>query len=183
LKYIYLALAFLAAFFIAALPAFSGHALRSLSLTESFLLDGKRFLLDKSAGDDLALIRRELMSQGLNIPLEGSASTPHPLFADAAREKTGNAHITIFPLPFGYRVKHELRLESLHGPVDILFGDLVISGKKARNILSESGWKCVTHDGTQHYMTMATRKSGRETQIVFMDEAEGTLLLVRRLDQ
>jgi hypothetical protein len=182
-KYIYISMAFLLVIFFASLPAISGYNPRSLSYTKSFLIDGKRFLIEKSAGNDLALIRRELMRQGINIPLDGSTSPPHPFLADCARDVSGNASITNIPLPFGYHVKHGLRLESSHGPVGILFGDVDISGKRARNMLNESGWECVTNYDTQHAMTMATRKTKRETQIVFMDETEGAFLLVRRMDK
>jgi hypothetical protein len=167
---------------LAALPAFSGHGRKPLSSTKGFIIDGKRFLVEESAGDDLSLLGRELTRQGLNVHLPGKPSATHPFFADALREDVGNILPPAMSLPPGFRPERTLRLESVTGPIDLAFGEIDVSGRTARNRLSASGWECVARDDIPSATSVATQKKGRETAIVFLEEKEGKFLLVRRLE-
>ena len=167
---------------LAALPAFSGHGRKPLSSTKGFIIDGKRFLVEESAGNDLSLLSRELTRQGLNVVLPGKPSATHPFFDDALREDVGNIPPPAMSLPPGFHPERTLRLESGTGPIDLAFGEIDVSGRTARNRLSASGWECVARDDIPPATSVATQKKGRETAIVFLEEKEGKFLLVRRLE-
>lgn len=167
---------------LAALPAFSGHGRKPISSTKGFIIDGRRFLVEESAGDDLSLLRRELTRQGLNVSLPGGPSATHPCFSDALREDIENIRPPALSLPPGFRPERTMRLETGTGAIDLSFGRIDIPGRMVRDRLSSSGWECVAGDGIPSAYSVATREKGRETAIVFLEEKEGKFLLVRRLE-
>ena len=167
---------------LSALPAFSGYGRKPLSSTKGFIIDGKRFLVEESAGDDLAVLNRELTRHGLNVPLSGNPSASHPFFADALREVADTISPPALSLPKGFRPERTMRLETGTGAIDISFGRIEVSGRMAQDRLSASGWECVAPNDIPSKTSVATQKKGRETAIVFLEEKEGKFLLVRRLE-
>jgi len=167
---------------LAVLPAFSGHSRKPVSSTKGFIIDGKRFLVEESAGNELAVLSRELARHGINVPLSGETSASHPFFADALREVADTISPPALSLPKGFRPERTMRLETGTGAIDISFGRIEVSGRMAQDRLSASGWECVARDGIPSATSIATQKKGRETAIVFLEEKEGKFLLVRRLE-
>ncbi len=167
---------------LAALPAFSGHDRKPISSTKGFIIDGRRFLVEESASDDLSILHRELRRQGLNVSLTGEPSATHPFFFDALREDMENISPPALSLPPGFRSERTMRLETGNGVIDLSFGQVDVPGRMARDRLSSSGWECVAEDDIPSANSVATREKGRETAIVFLEEKEGKFLLVRRLE-
>ncbi len=167
---------------LAAMPKISVSGRKPLSSTKAFSIDGRRFLLEESAGDDLSLLRRMLRHQGLDFPISGAPSPEHPAFTDALREEAGKIPDPPLSLPPGFRSEHTLRLDSGNAPVDIASGRIEISGTLARNRMSASGWESIAQDVLPSATTVSRKIKGRETLLVFLDETEGRFLLFRRLE-
>jgi len=162
------------------LPALPDPRRTSISSTRSFTIDGKTFLREKSAGDDLSLIRGELLRQGLNVPPLGNARPAYPLFSDSLREAVGAASVKPVPLPPGLRAEHALRAESDSGFVDLAFGSMDTRGPQIRHRMSSSGWECIAPSPEQ--AAVAIFHKGKEATIVLLEEKEGKFLLIRRME-
>jgi len=182
LKYRWLIGAILLLPVLVAMPEISLSARKLLSSTKAFSIDGRRFLLEESAGDDFSLIRRMLRRQGLDVPIENGPSPGHPAFNDGLREEAGKISPPPFSLPPGFRFEHTLRLESGFAPVDIASGRIEVSGALARNRMSADGWESIAQDVLPSPTTVSRKINGRETLLVFLDETEGRFLLFRRLE-
>jgi hypothetical protein len=167
---------------LVAIPDSSVSGRKPLSSTKAFSIDGRRFFLEESAGNDLSLLRRMLLHQGLDVPLAGAPSPEHPAFTDALREEAGKVSPPPLSLPPGFRSEHTLRLESGSAPVDIASGRIEISGALARSRMSASGWECIAQDVLPSATNVSRQIKGRETLLVFLDEKEGRFLLFRRLE-
>lgn len=138
-----------------ALPASPDPRRARLSSTKSFVVDGKKFLIEKSK--------------------ERPTNT---MFADALREAGGGPSSNPISIPHGLRAEHSLRMESESGPVDIAFGSIDTRGPQMRHRMSSMGWECI--EPGQGQAAVATIKKGRETTIVLLEEKEGKFLLLRR---
>ena len=163
-----------------ALPALSEIGCKTLSSTKVFTIDGKRYLVEKSAGNDISLIRRELSRKGIDIQLSGSGQPTNPYFVQHLREDTCTTSFPTMSLPQGLRAEHVMHMESETGSIGLAFGAMDARGPQIRNQLSASGWECIHAGNGQEHVAIATRKTGRETSIVFLEEKEGKFLLARK---
>jgi hypothetical protein len=163
-----------------ALPALSEIGHETLSSTKVFTINGKRYLLEKSAENDISLIRRELSREGIDIQLSGSGQPKNPYLVQPLREDPYTTSILTMPLPRGLRAEHVMHMESETGSVGLALGAMDARGPQIRNQLLASGWERIHAGNGQEHMAIATRKKGRETSIVFLEEKEGKFLLARK---
>lgn len=143
---------------ILALPASTDHRRKLFSSTKEVLLNGRRYLLDRSAGHEIS---------------------HDPYFQDALREVEGPISSPL-PVPNGLLPQHVVKLLSEAGPVALAVGTMDLQGRGTRNRLSETGWECIRLPATQEGMTVATMRNGKEASIVLLDEKTGQFLLVRK---
>lgn len=162
------------------LPALSEIGHKTLSSTEVFTIDGKKYLVEKSAASDISLIRRELSREGIDIQLSGSGQSTNPYFVQPLREEPCTTSLPTMPLPQGLRAEHVMHMESEAGSIGLAFGTMDARGPQIRNQLLTSGWECIHAGNSQEQVAIATRKKGRETSIVFLEEKEGKFLLARK---
>jgi len=148
----------------------------------SFTIDGKRYLVEKSPGDDISLIRRELLREGIDIHLSGSVQPTNPYFVQTLREDACSTSSPTMPLPQGLRAEHVLYMESETGSVGLAFGKMDARIPQIRHQLLTSGWECINAGKDQAHVALATRKKGRETFIVLLEEKEGKFLLARKME-
>lgn len=167
---------------IVALPAFTDQRRKISSSTKEFLIDGKRYRLERSAGDDRSLIRREASRLGIDVRLEALPHPSNPCFEDALREIDGPAVIAPLPLPKGLLPDHVVKLVSDAGSVELAVGPVKAGGQSARNRLPATGWKCIQLPGSREPVTVATLVKGKELHIVFLDEKTGNFLFVRKAE-
>jgi len=165
---------------ILALPALPEHRRKMISSTKAFLIDGKRYLQEKTAGDDVSLIRRELIRRGLDLPTPGNPRPANPYFEVGLREEDGATSSAPIPLPRGLHPEHVVQMVSDSGSVDLVVGSLDARGPSAQNRLPESGWKSIDAAQGQEPIAVAIRKKGKETFLVFLEEKKGKFLLVRK---
>lgn len=164
------------------LPALSGKNQKKLFTTKAFTIDGQRFLLEKSAGDDISLILRELARKGFEIPLSCSSQPSNPYLVDALREDARTSPMPNLHFPHGLRAEHVMHMESEAGPIALAYGVMDPRGPEIRQRLSASGWQCIEAGHGQEQVAVATLKKGRETFIVFLEEKEGKFLLAHRME-
>lgn len=138
-----------------ALPAAPDPRRTRLSSTKSFVMDGRKFLVEKSG-----------------------ERPDNAIFADALREAGGGRSSNPISIPQGLRVEHSLRMESESGPVEIAYGAMDTRGPQTRHRMSSLGWECF--EPGQGQAAAATIKKGSETTIVLLEEKEGKFLLLRR---
>jgi hypothetical protein len=174
-------LAMILSFFLA-LPALSEKVRNVNSSTRAFAINGKRYLVEKSAGNDASLIHRELLRQGLDVPLAILGQPTNPHFSDALREDALTNSIPDIPLPPGLRAEHSMIMESETGPVALALGVMDSSGPQARDRLAASGWECIEAVNGHENVAVATLKKGRETFIVFLEEKKGKFLFARKME-
>jgi len=171
-------------FAAAALPASSYLVPNLPPSTKAFSIDGKRFLLEKTASSNLSLLREELLKQGIDVPLGKDESIPsNPSINGIAREEETTSPLPSLPLPEGLRAEHMLRTESGRVRTDIVFGIMEAPGKSLRNWLSSSGWDCLKSGLDQGVSFVATLKKGRETFVVFLEEKERRFLLLHHMEE
>ncbi len=165
---------------ILALPALPDHRQKMISSTKSFLINGKRYLLEKAAGGDVSLIRRELKSHGRDAPLPGNTQPANPYFEDALREDNGTTSSAPIPFPQGLHPEHVVQMVSDSGLVELAVGTMDACWPSVRNRLPESGWKRIEAAQGQEPVAVAIRKNGKETFLVFLEEKRGKFLLLRK---
>lgn len=144
---------------ILVMPASTGNRRKMLSSTKEFLINGRRYILDRSA--------REETSAG-------------PLFEKVVREVDGKPISPSLPVPKGLLPEHLIELVSDSGPVDLAVGSMDISGRVSRDRLPKTGWERIQLPDTKEAVTVATMKTGKEAFIVFLDEKTSRFLLVRK---
>ncbi|MFA5807655.1 MAG: hypothetical protein WC978_04725 [bacterium] len=163
----------------------SGNARRKeISSTSRVVIDGRSFVSDESSPADGSLLKRELgrlgvpLPDGFNLPEESGSSHP----ALEGRLKGSRPRVLEAPrLPAGLTAEHTLRMEGEGSPVNLVLGKLGTPGPSIRSSLLSSGWESVStgkDPGVTHVLQI-TR--GKETNIVCLDEAEGTFLLFREV--
>lgn len=147
---------------VLALPALSDRR-KTLSSTEAFLIDGKRYLLEKPA-------RKEIASA-------------NPIFDGALREVDGTTSSSSgLPVPKGLRPEHVVQMVSDSGPVELAVGSIEDRVASVQNRLPKSGWKFIDLPRSPEPVAAATFSKGKESYVVFLDEKSGKFLLVRKPD-
>jgi hypothetical protein len=167
-------------FSILALPAFPDHRQKMISSTKAFFINGKRYLLEKAAGGDMSLIRRELKRHGRDVHIPGNSLPGTSYFEDALREDIGTTSSAPIAIPNGLRPEHIVQMVSDSGPVELVVGSMDARGSSARIRLPESEWKHIESAQGQHPIAAALRKNGKETFLVFLEEKRGKFLIVRK---
>jgi len=163
----------------------SGNARRKeISSTRRFFIDGRSFVSDESSPGTGSLLARELGRLGVGLPdgftLPEESNPSHPALEGQMKE-SGPRFLKPFPLPAGWTAEHTLRMEGEGAPVDLVFGTLGTPGPSTRSRLLSSGWESVlTRDGIGGTHVLRFGR-GKETNIVCLDDAEGTFLLFREV--
>ena len=164
----------------------SGNARRKeISSTRRVVIDGRSFVPDESAPDDGSLLKRELGRLGVRIPggfdLPEETAPPHPVIAGRLKDPDRPPAIEAPRLPAGLTAEHTLRMEGEAAPVDLVFGKLGTPGSSIRSRLLASGWTSLPTGKDPGGTRVLQFTPGKETLIVFLDEAEGTFLLFREV--
>jgi hypothetical protein len=164
----------------------SGNARRKgISPTRRVVVDGRSFVPDESAPDDGSLLKRELGRLGVRIPggfdLPEETAPSHPVFAGRLKDPDRPPAVEAPRLPAGLTAEHTLRMEGEAAPVDLVFGKLGTPGSSIRSRLLASGWTSLPTGKDPGGTRVLQFTPGKETLIVFLDEAEGTFLLFREV--
>jgi hypothetical protein len=165
---------------ILALPAMPEHRRKMISATKAVFIDGKGYLLEKAAGGDVSLIRRELNRRGWDVPIPGNSQPANPYFEAALREDDGTSPSAPISFPQGLHPEHVVHLVSDSGLVELAVGTMNSRGPSVRNRLPASGWKSIDAAQVLEPVAVALQKNGKETFLVFLDEKKGKFLLVRK---
>ena len=183
---IHVGLAVAASLFLSLCLVGSGNARRKeISSTRRIVIDGRSLVPEESSPDDGSLLKRELGRLGARLPdgfdLSEETAPSHPVFS--GRLKDSNRLPAIEPprLPAGLTAEHSLWMEGEGAPVDLVFGKLGTPGSSIRTRLLSSGWKSLPTEKDPGGTRVLQSTPGKETVIVFLDEAEGTFLLFRQV--
>jgi hypothetical protein len=168
--------------FFLALPALSEKSRNIDSLTGAFVIDGKRYLLEKSAGNDASLIHGELLRRGIDVPLRSLDQPTGSSIPGVLREEVRPGSIPDISMPPGLIAHHSMIMESETGPIAIAMGVTDPRGAKTRDRLAANGWECLLPANGREQVAIATLKKGKETFIVFLEEKKGKFLFVRKME-
>lgn len=162
------------------LPALPGYRRTTISSTREVFINGQGYRLEKSAGDDASLVRRELLRSGIDVPLPGSSPPVQSFFADALEEAGGEARPAPISVPKGLRPEHVLHMKSDSGQIGIAVGSMEAHGSAIRYQLPTAGWKRIESAQGPEQLAVAIRNEGKETLIVLLEEEKGRFLLLRK---
>jgi hypothetical protein len=136
----------------------SGDARRKgISSNRRVIIDGGSFDSDESS------------------PEESDPS--HPVFSGRLKDSSRPRVLEAPRLPAGLTAEHTLRMEGDGPPVDLVFGRMDTPGASVRSRLISSGWKSVSTGKDPAGTQILQMTRGKETDIVCLDEGEGTFLL------
>jgi len=177
-------LAVSAALFMSLFLSENGDARRKvISSTRDVVIDGRSFTVDDTPEDEISQVKRELVRRGVTLPhgFDGQERSPssHPLFSGRLIERPGLPVTEMHRLPAGLTAEHTLRMKGNGKPVDLVFGNLDTPGPSIRSLMLSSGWKSHSAGPNTAGVHMLEITVGKETSIVFLDEADGTFLLLR----
>jgi hypothetical protein len=169
---------------IAALSPVRGDSQRPGGLPNRLVaIDGKSFLSGGPGQDDFSTVARAFEKFGAKIPRFSGrppvARNRHPVFRGGISMTEGVPAGNTMPQPPGLTADHILRLETAPGGVDLVLGRMNSRGPSIRHRLVADGWEAAGEENAAGSTRVLERKSGKETAIVCLDEAEGTFLLVR----
>jgi hypothetical protein len=146
-------------------------------------IDGRSFLPGDPRQDDFSGLRREFEKFGVDFPPESGVPAgdrrEHPAFRGRLVGVEGPPSGDILPLPKGLTAEHALRLESSTGAVDLVLGRMHGRGDSIRNRLAADGWGGQKQGEANGSPQLLEKRTGKETTVVCLDEAEGTFLLFR----
>jgi hypothetical protein len=164
----------------------AGDARRSGSGSASVSIDGKSFI-QPGSNDDTSALRRELAKFGVAVPddiriFDGSGPS-NPLFSEKlvaaevpSREKEPR-------VPEGLKVDHTLRMKGDDGTVELVLGRTGSGNDSAAPRLEADRWSPAQTGGARNLPKILRRDQGKESAIVFLDETQGSFLLLRRLER
>ncbi len=168
----------------AAVPALPSRRQTPFPRAKSYVVDGRRYVLERSSGGDLDLLRREVKRLGVDAPLLGVSSPPSSVFRDAVAEEAAGGNIAPFPLPPVFRPEKVMRTVSESGVIDLAFGSFDRKGPSLLEHLRAARWEClpavIAGGGVSAAATLA---KGKEAYLVFLEEKEGRFLVLRRLEK
>jgi hypothetical protein len=146
-------------------------------------IDGKSFLSEGAGQDDFSKVRREFEKFGAEISVSPgrppAARNRHPVFDGEVSVTAGPPAVDPPPLPPGMTADHSRRLETDPGAVDLVLGRMHSRGATIRHRLVADGWESAGVENAAGSTRVLGKKTGKETAIVCLDEAEGTFLLFR----
>ena len=175
-----------ASLFVSLCLAGSGDARRKeISSTRRVVIDGRSLVPDESPPVDGSLLKRELGRLGVRPPdgfdLPEEETSSHPVFSGRLKDSDRPPAMESSRLPAGLTAEHTLRLEGEGAPADLVFGKLDTAGSTIRSRLLSSGWKSLSIEKDPGGTRAMQFTHGKETVIVFLDEAEGTFLQFRQV--
>jgi hypothetical protein len=154
-----------------------------LSLTRSFSLDGRWYSVGEPVSGD-SVIRKELGKRGNDISrIPYEILNTGGFLVDALSEIPAKTRMRPILLPSRFRAEHSLQMESGDGFIEIASGKVYSQGDSVRKGLGDSGWKIVETKERGKPSCIATIRNEKETSIVFLEEREGTCLLIRHLEK
>jgi hypothetical protein len=161
----------------------NGNARRKeISSTRRVVIDGRSFVADESSRDAGSILRRELDRLGVALPdglhLPEEPVPPHPALEGRLKGSRPGI-LEPFRLPAGFTAEHTLRMEGEGTTVDLVFGTLDTPGPSVRSLLRSSGWESVPAGNGSGGIHVLRFRSGKETCIACLDDADGTFLLFR----
>jgi len=179
-------LAVAASLFVSLCLVGNGNARRKeIFSTRRVVIDGRLFVPDESSPVDGSLLKRELVRRGVRLPdvfdLPEETAPSHPVFSGRLKYSDRQPAMETLRLPEGLTAEHTIGMGGEGSPVGLVFGKLVSPGPSIRSRLLSSGWKSVStgkDPGGTHVLQIT---SGKETSLVFLDEAEGSFLLFREM--
>lgn len=146
-------------------------------------IDGKSFLPGDPEQDDFSAVRREFDTFGLEVPpgfaVPAGDRREHPVFRGRLVGVESPPSGETPALPRGLTAEHTLRIESPTGAVDLVLGRMHGRGDSMRNRFAADGWEGPGRAEATGPPWMLEKRNGKETAVVFLDEAEGTFLLFR----
>jgi hypothetical protein len=146
-------------------------------------IDGKSFLSNGTGQDDFSRVRREFEKFGAESTIPPArlpaSRNRHPVFEGGVAVAAGSPAADPPPLPPGMIADHILRLETGPGSVDLVLGRMHGRGATTRHRLVADGWEPAGVENAAGSPRVLEKKTGKETAIVCLDEAEGTFLLFR----
>jgi len=175
-----------ASLFVSLCLAGSGDARRKeISSTRRVVIDGRSLVPDESPPLDGSLLKRELGRLGVRPPdgfdLPEEETPSHPVFSGRLKDSDRPPAMESPRLPAGLTAEHTLRLGGEGAPVDLVFGKLDTPGSSIRSRLITSGWKSLSIETDPGGTRSLQFTHGKETVVVFLDEAEGTFLHFRQV--
>jgi hypothetical protein len=175
-----------ASLFVSLCLAERGDARRKeISSTRRVVIDGRSLVPDESPPVDGSLLKRELGRLGVRPPdgfdLPEEETSSHPVFSGRLKDSDRPPAVEPRRLPAGLTAEHTLRLEGEGAPADLVFGKLDTPGSSIRSRLLSSGWKPLSIETDSGGMHSLQFTHGKETVVVFLDEAEGTFLHFRHV--
>jgi len=159
---------------------------REFSSTTRVAIDGSEFVRAVPLPNDSSLLRRELERLGahlpdaVRIPAEGPPRIPE-LSARLVRAEKPVFHGTP-KVPEGLAADRSIRMSGDDHSVELVFGTMKSRGNSLIERMKTDGWASASmggESGSALRMFHATRE--KETLVVFLDEAKGKFLLVRKL--
>ncbi|MGE5285496.1 MAG: hypothetical protein ACM3OG_11065 [Actinomycetota bacterium] len=179
------ALAVTATLIVPLCVAGNGNARRKeISSTRRVVIDGRSFDSDEPSPDEGSALKREVARLGVRLPdgfsLPEEPAPSHPGLEGRLKESRSGS-IKAPRLPAGFSAEHTLRMEGEGATVVLVFGTLGAPGPSTRTRLLSSGWESASAGDDPVETHVLQFRSGKETTIACIDEAEGTFLLLREV--
>jgi hypothetical protein len=165
----------------AALPARTERNQGPASRTKAYSVDGRKFIPNPSAGDDLDPLRREFEKLGFGESFPGLSSPQSLVFRPPLVEDAAGGAIPPPPLPQGFRLERIIRMDSDIGSVDLGYGSTEHRGVSLLDRMRAARWECLPAGGGG--ISAATIRKEKESSLVFLEEKEGKFLIIRRLEK
>ncbi len=160
---------------------------KAASLPIGVTIDGMSFFADESADGDATLLRRELARLGVQPPdaieIPAGSRNPHPAFSAKLAGSPEQRRVDPPDVPSELKAEHTVRKDEGDRTVELVIGRMEHTGDSIRSRLAAKGWTPVSTGGGARLPRMLESTRGKETAVVFLDETEGTFLIVRKLDR
>ena len=165
----------------------SVNAKRSGSGTSKVTINGRSFVVGKHSPDSKTALRREFAKLGVNVPEDSETLELSKHLKTAIAEKPvtyGKASPEKIPqLPEGFRVEKTLKMSGEDGTTLMVMGTTTRKGGSAAARLEADQWiKSKMIDGPDLPKTFSKTR-GKETDIVCLDEKNGSFLMLRRQER
>ena len=165
-------------------PVLGDSRRRGFSSTSRMTLDGRTFGWEESDAD-VAFVKRAFERYGLDLPDDFGRTESHDastrIFSGRLAPVPASTPPGTPQTPRGLTAEHTLRLESGSGAVDLVFGKMEHRGQAIRDRLARDGWDTSAPGQDPSPIQFLKKSTGKEEEIVFLDEAEGSFLLLREI--
>jgi len=162
-------------------PVLGDSLRRGISSTSRVTLDGRTFGLEES-GTDIESLKRAFERYGLDVPEDfgrmESGDLSRRIFSGRLAPVPASTPSGVSRTPRGLTAEHTLRLESGSSGVDLVFGRMEHRGRSIRDRLARDGWDAGAPGQDPSSVKVLRKSTGKEEEIVFLDEEEGSFLLL-----